>query len=122
MEPGVEGNLEDLSAEWLSVGEFAVRIGERPSRVKDLIREGRLVTVDIGMPPAASIPVEFVHEGELIKGLAGSLTVLSDAGFSPAESVRWLLTETSALPGRPVDFMAAGRHTAVKRVAMALAF
>jgi hypothetical protein len=115
-------DLEGLSAEWLSLGQFAERIGERPSRVKDLIREGRLVTVDIGSPPVACIPVEFVHEGELIKGLAGSLTVLADAGFSPVEAVRWLLTETEALPGRPVDYMAAGRHTAVKRVAMALAF
>jgi hypothetical protein len=33
-----------------------------------------------------------------------------------------LLTESPALPGRPVDYMAAGRDTAVKRVAMALAF
>ena len=119
MEPsGIEG----LSAEWLSLGEFAQRIGERPSRVKDLIRERRLITVEVGTPPAVSIPVEFVHDGELIKGLSGALTVLADAGFSPVESVRWLLTESEALGGRPVDFMAAGRHTAVKRVAMALAF
>jgi hypothetical protein len=114
--------LADLSAEWLTLGEFAERIGERPSRVKDLIREGRLITVPVGDPPVASIPVEFIHDRELIKGLGGALTVLRDAGFSPVEAVSWLLTETDALPGRPVDFMAAGRHTAVKRVAMALAF
>jgi hypothetical protein len=116
------GDLEGLSSEWLTLGQFADRIGERPSRVKDLIREGRLVTVEVGNPPAERIPVEFAHDGELIKGLSGSLTVLADAGFSAAEAVRWLLTETESLPGRPVDFMAAGRHTAVKRVAMALAF
>jgi hypothetical protein len=115
-------DLEGLSAEWLTVGQFAERIALRPSRVRDLVREGRLVTVEIGEPPVPRIPVEFVHEGELVKGLAGSLTVLADAGFSPAESVRWLLTDSEALPGRPVDLMAAGRHTAVKRVAMALAF
>jgi hypothetical protein len=114
--------LADLSAEWLSLGEFAERIGERPSRVKDMIRERRLITVPVGDPPMQRIPVEFVQDGELIKGLSGALTVLADAGFSPVESVTWLLTETDALPGRPVDFMAAGRHTAVKRVAMALAF
>jgi hypothetical protein len=114
--------LAELSAEWLTLGEFAERIGERPSRVKDLIREGRLITVPVGEPPSASIPVEFIHDGEVIKGLGGALTVLADAGFSPVESVTWLLSETDALPGRPVDFMAAGRHTAVKRVAMALAF
>jgi hypothetical protein len=114
--------LTDLSVEWLTLGEFAERIGERPSRVRDLIRDGRLIAIEVGEPPAPRIPAEFVHEGELIKGLGGALTVLSDAGFSPVEAVTWLLTETDALPGRPVDLMAAGRHTAVKRVAMALAF
>jgi hypothetical protein len=114
--------VQALSAEWLSVGQLAERLGERPSRIKDLIREGRLVTVGIGDPPVPSVPAEFVHDGELIKGLAGALTVLADAGFSPEEAVRWLLTDNDALPGRPVDLMAEGRHTAVKRVAMALAF
>ncbi len=115
-------DLTGLSAEWLSIGALAERIGERPSRIKDLIRERRLIAVEVGDPPVASVPVEFVHDGELVKGLAGALTVLSDAGFSPTESVRWLLTEDEVLAGRPVDLMAAGRHTAVKRVAMALAF
>ncbi|HVX69315.1 MAG TPA: Rv2175c family DNA-binding protein [Mycobacteriales bacterium] len=122
MERSTADDLETLSAEWLTLGEFAERIGERPSRVKDLIRDGRLVAVEVGEPPASRFPVEFVHDGEVIKGLGGALTVLADAGFTAAESVRWLLTETEALPGRPVDYMAAGRHTAVKRVAMALAF
>ena len=78
--------------------------------------------VEVGEPPALCVPAEFAADGELIKGLPGALTVLQDAGFTPAEAVRWLLTENDALPGRPVDLMAAGRHTAVKRVAMALAF
>jgi hypothetical protein len=115
-------DLAPLSAEWLNVGALAERLGQRPSRVKDLVREGRLVLVDVGQPPVPSVPVEFVHDGELVKGLSGALTVLADAGYSPSEAVAWLLTENDALPGRPVDFMAAGRHTAVKRVAMALAF
>ncbi len=111
-----------MSAEWLSVPELADRIGESASRVRELVRQRRLVVVERGNPPVKCIPVEFVHDGALLKGLAGALTVLADAGYSPVESVRWLLTESPALPGRPVDFMAAGRDTAVKRVAMALAF
>jgi hypothetical protein len=115
-------DLADLSTEWLSLGTLAERLGERPSRIRDMVREHRLVFIEIGDPPVASVPAEFVHDGVLIKGLPGALTVLADAGFSSAESVRWLLTENEVLAGRPVDFMAAGRHTAVKRVAMALAF
>lgn len=115
-------DLAELSTEWLSIGELAVRLEERPSRIKDMIRERRLIVVEVGDPPRPSVPVEFIRDGELIKGLTGALTVLADAGFSAEESVRWLLTENDQLAGRPVDFMAAGRHTAVKRVAMALAF
>jgi hypothetical protein len=122
VERSAVGDVEALSAEWLSIGALAERLAERPSRIKDLIRERRLVTVEVGQPPVSSVPVEFVHDGELIKGLSGALTVLADAGFSPVESMRWLLSENEALSGRPVDLMAAGRHTAVKRIAMALAF
>jgi hypothetical protein len=118
----VEDSLDDLSAAWLSVPEVADRLGETASRVRELIRQRRLIVVERGSPPVKSVPVEFIHEGVLLKGLAGAITVLADAGYSDEESVRWLLTETPSLPGRPVDFMAAGRDTAVKRVAMALAF
>lgn len=111
-----------MSAEWLSVPELADRIGVTASQVRQLVRERRLVLVERGTPPVKVVPVEFVHDGALLKGLAGALTVLADAGFSPDESIRWLLSESAALPGRPVDLMAAGRDTAVKRVAMALAF
>ncbi|HEX3705236.1 MAG TPA: Rv2175c family DNA-binding protein [Mycobacteriales bacterium] len=117
-----DGDLADLSAEWLNMGALAERLDELPSRIRDMVRERRLLFVDVGEPPVASVPVEFVHDGHLIKGLSGALTVLTDAGYKPAEAVRWLLTDNDALPGRPVDLMAAGRHTAVKRLALTLAF
>jgi hypothetical protein len=114
--------LDDLSVEWLSVPDLGDRIGETATQVRELVRQRRLVVIERGTPRVKSVPVEFVHEGALLKGLAGALTVLADAGFSVEQSVRWLLTDTPLLPGRPVDFMAAGRDTAVKRVAMSLAF
>jgi hypothetical protein len=115
-------DLVDLSPEWLNMGALAERLGERPSRVRDMVREHRLLFVPVGDPPVDSVPAEFVHDGQLIKGLSGSLTVLIDAGYSPAEAFRWLLTENETLAARPVDLMAAGRHTAVKRLALTLAF
>jgi hypothetical protein len=114
--------LVELSAEWLTIGDLAVRLEQRPSRIRDMIRERRLVVVEVGDPPKPSVPTEFIRDGELIKGLSGALTVLADAGYSPEQAVAWLLTENELLPGRPVDFMAAGRHTAVKRLALTLAF
>jgi hypothetical protein len=118
----VSDALDKLVSEWLSIPELAERIGETPSRVRDLVREGRLVVVERGTPRVKSVPAELVHDGELLKGLSGALTVLADAGYTPEEALRWLLTDQEALPGRPVELMAAGRHHAVKRIAMALAF
>lgn len=115
-------DLDALSAEWLSVPEYAERIGETPSRVRQFVRERRLIVIERGTPTTKSIPAEFAYDGAMLKGLSGTLTVLADAGFTPEEAARWLLTDSEALSARPVDVMAEGRDTAVKRVAMALAF
>jgi Rv2175c C-terminal domain of unknown function len=114
--------LEDLASGWLTLPDLADQIGEPLTKIRDWIREGRLVVVGRGEPAVKCVPAEFVAGGELIKGLFGALTVLADAGYSPEESLRWLLTDEPLLPGRPVDLMAQGRHHAVKRRAMTLAF
>jgi uncharacterized protein len=114
--------LDELASGWLTLPDLAEAIGEPLAKIRDLIRERRLIAIDRGSPPIKSVPAEFVHDGELIKGLSGALTVLADAGYSAEESVRWLLSDEPLLPGRPVDLMAEGRHHAVKRRAMTLAF
>jgi hypothetical protein len=114
--------LDELATGWLTLPDLADAIGEPLAKIRDWIRERRLVAIERGSPPVKSVPAEFVHDGELIKGLAGALTVLSDAGYSGEESLRWLLTDEPLLTARPVDLMAAGRHHAVKRRAMTLAF
>jgi len=114
--------LENLATGWLPLPDLADQIGEPLTKIRDWIRERRLVVIERGTPPVKCVPAEFVHDGELIKGLSGALTVLSDAGYSAEESLRWLLTDEPVLPGRPVDLMAAGRDVAVKRHAMSLAF
>jgi hypothetical protein len=114
--------LDGLAAGWLTLPELAEQIGEPLPKVRQLVREGRLVTVARGTPPVQHVPVEFVADGQLVKGLAGALTVLRDAGYGDLEAVRWLLSEDDTIQGRPVDLMAQGRHTAVKRRAQVLAF
>ena len=114
--------LDDLVAEWLTLPDVAEQIGLPLPKVRQLVREGKLVTVARGRLPVRCVPADVVRDGQLVKGLAGALTVLRDAGFSPHEALRWLLTEDDVLPGRPVDAMAAGRDTAVKRRAQVLAF
>ena len=114
--------LEELAQGWLTLPELADNLGLPLSRVRQLLREGRLVAIPRGDPPVKQVPRELVHDGQLVKGLAGALTVLRDAGYDDAEALRWLLTDDDAIPGRPVDAMAAGRDTAVKRRAQVLAF
>jgi hypothetical protein len=115
-------DLDSLASGWLTLPDLADLIDVPLPKVRQLVREGKLVVIARGTPPVKHVPAEFVHDGELIKGLAGALTVLRDAGYNDEEAVRWLLTEDDLIPGRPVDAMAAGRHTAVKRRAQVLAF
>jgi hypothetical protein len=115
-------DLERLVSGWLALPDLAEQIDLPLPKVRQLVREGKLVVVARGTPPVKQVPVELVHDGELIKGLSGALTVLRDAGYTDVQALRWLLTEDDAIPGRPVDAMAAGRHHAVKRRAQVLAF
>ncbi|HET7530401.1 MAG TPA: Rv2175c family DNA-binding protein [Mycobacteriales bacterium] len=114
--------LDGLVTHWLSLPDLADAIGEPLAKVRQMLREGRIVAVERGRPPVKQVPADLVHDGRLVKGLAGALTVLRDAGYSDVEALRWLLTDDPAIPGRPVDAMAAGRDTAVKRRAQVLAF
>jgi hypothetical protein len=114
--------LDDLVSGWLTLPALAEATDQPLSKVRQLIRDGRLVVVERGNPPVKQVPAEFVADGRLLKGLAGAITVLRDAGYRDVEAVRWLFTDDDAIPGRPVDAMAAGRDTAVKRRAQILAF
>jgi Rv2175c C-terminal domain of unknown function len=114
--------LEALVSGWVTLPDLAEQIGEPLAKIRQLVREGKLVTVPRGRPPVQMVPAELVAEGQLLKGLTGALTVLRDAGYRDVEALCWLLTADDAIPGRPVDAMAAGRHTAVKRRAQLLAF
>ena len=114
--------LDDLVTGWLTLPQLAEQIDVPLPKVRQLVREGKIVALRHGVPKVPSVPADLVHDGQLVKGLAGALTVLRDAGYSDTEALRWLLTEDAAIPGRPVDAMAQGRDTAVKRRAQVLAF
>jgi hypothetical protein len=114
--------LDELASSWLTLPELADKLGLPVTRIRQLLREGKLVAIDRGTPPIKQVPIELVHDGQLLKGLSGAITVLRDAGYDDQEALRWLLTDDDAIPGRPVDAMAAGRDTAVKRRAQVLAF
>lgn len=114
--------LETLVPEWLPVPEVAERLGLSVSQVKTMIRERELVAVPHGERGAAHVPAAFLVGNEVVKGLAGTLTVLNDAGYNVEESVRWLFTEDDALGTTPIAALLENRRKQVHREAQVLGF
>ncbi|RBY85545.1 Rv2175c family DNA-binding protein [Blastococcus sp. TF02A-30] len=106
--------------ETLTPAEVADALGVSPNRVRQLIRDGKLMAV----PGSgnAKIPADFIQEGAVLKHLPGLLTVLRDGGFSEQETFDWLFREDESLPGTPVQALRDDRHTEVTRRAQASAF
>ena len=113
-------------ADLLTPAEVAEKLGVPPKRVQQMLRDHALAAT-CDESGGRRIPADFLvpAEGggtEVVKGLSGVLTLLADAGYSEAESVRWLFAPDDSLPGTPIAAMRAGRGTEVKRRAQALGF
>ena len=104
----------------LSHSEVAQVLGVSPNRVRQLLRDGKLMAV----PGSgnAEIPADFLQDGAILKHLPGLLTVLRDGGFTDQEAFDWLFRHDESLPGTPVEALRGDRHTEVTRRAQALAF
>jgi hypothetical protein len=104
----------------LTPAEVAQVLGTSPNRVRQLLRDGKLMAV----PGSGNgkIPADFVQDGAILRHLPGLLTVLRDGGFSDEEAFDWLFREDDSLPGTPVQALRDDRHTEVTRRAQAAAF
>jgi len=112
---------DTLVGEWLSLPETATQLGLPISRVKQLLRDRKLLSFTRPDGDRA-IPAAFLNGDQIVKGLSGTLTVLCDCGFGDEEALRWLFTADETLPGTPIDALYAHRGTEVNRRAQALAF
>jgi excisionase family DNA binding protein len=103
----------------LTPAEVAAQLGVSPNRVRQLIRDRKLMAV----PGSGNgkIPADFLQDGEVLRHLPGLLTVLSDGGFNEQEAFDWLFRDDDSLPGTPVQALRDDRHTEVTRRAQALA-
>ncbi len=128
--------LDRLVEEWLPVPDVADRLGLDASKVRRLVQERRIIGVRRGDPRIFCIPAAFLVPGHLanpaqpteprpgqpwtvLASLQGTLTVLSDAGFSDEGAIEWLFTPVDSLPGTPIDALRAGRKTEIRRLAAA---
>jgi hypothetical protein len=103
------------------MAEVADRLGIPRGRIKQLLRDRKLVAVR--QPDGTlGVPSAFLDGHQIIKGLHGTLTLLFDCGFDEPEAVRWLFTADDTLPGTPIQAIAEHRGTEVNRRAQALAF
>jgi hypothetical protein len=117
----IDPRTDALVGEWLSLPEVAGRLGIPAGRVKQLLRDRKLLAVT--RPDGAlAVPAAFLDDHQVVKGLCGTLTLLFDCGFDELEALRWLFTADESLPGTPIDAICRHRGTEVNRRAQTLAF
>ncbi len=119
---------------WLTLPDVADRLGTDVGQVRRLVQDRHLLALrrEDGV---RRIPERFLVQAEgawrTVATLQGTLVLLADAGFSDEEAVRWLFEQDptltpvgwpeGAVPS-PIDLLAAGQKTEVRRRAQALGF
>ena len=114
-------DLDALVTEWLDWAATATALGVSVNQVRTMIREHQLAAAVPAGSRGQQVPADFVHNGEIVKGLPGLLTIFHDAGWDDREAIEWIFTDAD-LPGRPIDALRENRGAEVKRRAQALAF
>jgi Rv2175c C-terminal domain of unknown function len=108
-------------------------LGIPVTRVHQQLREGHLLAVRRG--DGVVVPqVFFTNSGQVVKPLAGLLTILHDGGYHETEIARWLFTPDPSLTvtrdgtrdalnnARPVDALHAHQAREIVRRAQAMAY
>jgi hypothetical protein len=117
----IDPTTDALVGEWLTLPDVAQQLGMPAGRVKQLLRDRKLLAVTRPEGTLA-VPAAFLDGPQIVKGLCGTLTLLFDCGFDEPEALRWLFTVDDSLPGTPIDAICKHRGTEVNRRAQALAF
>lgn len=110
----------DPEVEVLPLPDVAQRLGLPVTRVHQMLRDGHLA--GLRRDRIAAVPVAFLDGAAVVKGLAGTITLLRDAGYAEDEILRWLFTADDSLPGTPIEALRSNRGREVKRRAQALGF
>ncbi len=114
-------DLAALVPQWFDWSGAADALGVTPSRVRALIKEHQLAAAVPVPGEGPKVPAEFVQDGELVKGLPGTITLLHDQGFDDREIIAWLFLDQD-FPGRAIDALRENRGSEVRRRAQALGF
>lgn len=85
-----------------------------------MLRDGQLLAVSRDGRPG--VPADFLADGTVVKGLSGTVNLLSDGGYRAEEILRWLFTVDESLPGTPIAVLRSDRSREIKRRAQAMSF
>ncbi|MGW7531465.1 Rv2175c family DNA-binding protein [Amycolatopsis sp. NPDC054798] len=117
----VADDILDAAVAVKPLPEVAAALGVSANKVRQMLRDGELIAVR--RKGELCVPGDFFVKDGVVKGLAGTITVLADSGFSRTEMLRWLFTADDTLPGStPVNALRTSHGTEVKRRAQAMAF
>lgn len=112
--------LDALVGEWTTFPDVAESMGAIVTKVHALAEDGSLVAFRNPADGVRRIPALFIMDGRPLDSLQGTMLVLRDNRYTDLESVTWLFTPDESLPGRPIDFLRAGRKTEIRRRAQTL--
>ncbi|WP_245599550.1 Rv2175c family DNA-binding protein [Nakamurella lactea] len=98
---------------YVPVPDIAVELGVVVTKVHQLIRDRALLAVR--RDGVLRIPAEFVADGVVVKGLTGTITQLTDVGYSDQEIIDWLFADDDSLPGSPITALRENRGREVHR-------
>ena len=109
---------------WITIPDLCEKYALNGSKVRRLISDRVVLGVKLGRPAVFYLPEDFFQEAvgqvEAVEGLAGTITALSDAGFSDVEIIDWLHTHDAVLQESPIAALRAGRRKPVRRSAQLL--
>ena len=117
----INAAVDALVRDWLPLPDVAARLSIPAGRVKQLLRDRKILAVSRPDGKIA-VPAAFFDGPQIVKGLHGTLTLLFDCGFDEVEALSWLFTEDDTLPGTPIQAICRHRGTEVNRRAQALAY
>lgn len=109
-----------LTPTFVAVPDIAQELGVVVTKVHQLVRDRTLISVR--RDGKVVIPAEFVADGVVVKGLTGTITLLTDGGYSDDEIIDWLFSSDDSLPGAPITALRENRGREVHRRAQTAAF
>lgn len=107
---------------YLPVPDVAEALGVIVTKVHQLLRDRAVIAVR--HDGILAIPGEFFDGAEVVRGLTGTITLLTDAGFSDEEIIDWLYAPGTggAQDGTAIADLRAGRVKDVHRRAQIAGF